>query len=104
MNTRYLRPFVSVAVASVLMTFLVSGPNEFNGSEMIMPPASQTTNHVTNQTKGESQMKLGNFSVSLAVKDLQLSKAFYEKLGFSKNPARPSVPRRILALTKSLVD
>ena len=28
-------------------------------------------------------MKLGAFSVSLAVKDLQVSKAFYEKLGFS---------------------
>ena len=28
-------------------------------------------------------MKLGTFSNSLAVKDLQVSKAFYEKLGFS---------------------
>lgn len=28
-------------------------------------------------------MQLGNFSISLAVKDLQASKAFYEKLGFS---------------------
>ncbi|WP_306643599.1 VOC family protein [Sanyastnella coralliicola] len=28
-------------------------------------------------------MNLGAFSVSLAVKDLQASKAFYEKLGFS---------------------
>ena len=27
-------------------------------------------------------MELGNFSVSLAVKDIQTSKAFYEKLGF----------------------
>lgn len=29
-------------------------------------------------------MQLGNFSVSLAVKDLAASKAFYEKLGFSQ--------------------
>lgn len=29
-------------------------------------------------------MELGAFSVSLAVKDLQASRAFYEKLGFSK--------------------
>jgi catechol 2,3-dioxygenase-like lactoylglutathione lyase family enzyme len=29
------------------------------------------------------QMNLGAFSISLAVKDLQASKAFYEKLGFS---------------------
>ncbi|WP_200975234.1 VOC family protein [Echinicola sp. 20G] len=28
-------------------------------------------------------MKLGAFSISLAVKDLQASKAFYEKLGFT---------------------
>ncbi|MEO6458101.1 MAG: VOC family protein [Chloroflexia bacterium] len=28
-------------------------------------------------------MKLGTFSVSLSVKDLEASKAFYEKLGFS---------------------
>ncbi len=27
-------------------------------------------------------MRLGNFSVSLAVKDIQASRAFYEKLGF----------------------
>jgi len=27
-------------------------------------------------------MELGNFSVSLAVKDIQASKLFYEKLGF----------------------
>jgi catechol 2,3-dioxygenase-like lactoylglutathione lyase family enzyme len=29
-------------------------------------------------------MQLGNFSVSLAVKDLETSRAFYEKLGFQK--------------------
>ncbi|AMO72510.1 VOC family protein [Sphingorhabdus sp. M41] len=29
-------------------------------------------------------MKLGAFSISLAVKDIALSKAFYEKLGFAK--------------------
>lgn len=28
-------------------------------------------------------MQLGNFSVSLAVKDIKASRAFYEKLGFS---------------------
>jgi catechol 2,3-dioxygenase-like lactoylglutathione lyase family enzyme len=29
-------------------------------------------------------MKLGNFSISLAVKDLQASKQFYEKFGFQQ--------------------
>ncbi len=28
-------------------------------------------------------MQLGNFSISLAVKDIEASKAFYEKLGFT---------------------
>lgn len=32
----------------------------------------------------EEGMELGNFSVSLAVKDLSASRAFYEKLGFKK--------------------
>ncbi len=32
--------------------------------------------------KGDLRMELGNFSVSLAVKDLGASRAFYEKLGF----------------------
>lgn len=31
---------------------------------------------------GDDPMRLGNFSVSLAVKDLAASRAFYEKLGF----------------------
>ena len=34
-------------------------------------------------------MKLGNFSVSLAVKDLAASRAFYEKLGFKMVAGEP---------------
>lgn len=34
--------------------------------------------------KTTSTMKLGAFSVSLSVKDLQVSKEFYEKLGFTQ--------------------
>ena len=33
--------------------------------------------------RGRNKMSLGNFSVSLAVKDLQASRAFYETLGFT---------------------
>ena len=33
---------------------------------------------------GDGQMQLGNFSVSLAVKDIAASRAFYEKLGFQQ--------------------
>ncbi|MDY7233280.1 VOC family protein [Hyalangium rubrum] len=36
----------------------------------------------TAPTSGAALMRLGNFSVSLAVKDLAASRAFYEKLGF----------------------
>lgn len=35
-------------------------------------------------TRKEDPMQLGNFSVSLTVKDLQASKAFYEKLDFQQ--------------------
>ena len=34
------------------------------------------------EAMNEEQIQLGNFSVSLAVKDLEVSQAFYEKLGF----------------------
>jgi len=35
-------------------------------------------------------MRLGNFSVSLAVKDIQASQAFYEKLGFRVIMGQPA--------------
>jgi predicted enzyme related to lactoylglutathione lyase len=35
------------------------------------------------ETMQEAMMELGNFSVSLAVKDIKASKLFYEKLGFA---------------------
>lgn len=37
----------------------------------------------TTSINNEKQMKLGVFSVSLSVKDLKVSKAFYENLGFT---------------------
>lgn len=48
---------------------------------ILKKPASvsdQKSNSLTTNT-----MKLGAFSISLSVKDLNVSKAFYEKLGFS---------------------
>jgi predicted enzyme related to lactoylglutathione lyase len=36
------------------------------------------------ETKEKKPMELGNFSVSLAVKDIRASKAFYEKLDFKE--------------------
>ena len=43
---------------------------------------TQMTDAAGNQRSGDSQMRLGNFSVSLAVKDIAASRTFYEKLGF----------------------
>jgi catechol 2,3-dioxygenase-like lactoylglutathione lyase family enzyme len=46
---------------------------------------------VTNaQETRAAQMKLGNFSVSLTVKDLKASRAFYEKLGFKMRAGDPA--------------
>lgn len=42
----------------------------------------QAVSAQSSSPKGEPRMQLGNFSVSLAVKDLAASRAFYEKLGF----------------------
>lgn len=49
------------------------------GAEQQFAIFSSTGNR---QTKG-ANMELGAFSVSLAVKDIQASKAFYQKLGFT---------------------
>jgi catechol 2,3-dioxygenase-like lactoylglutathione lyase family enzyme len=46
--------------------------------------ASQATKPATTHATGDAPMRLGNFSVSLAVKDLNASRAFYEKLGFNE--------------------
>jgi catechol 2,3-dioxygenase-like lactoylglutathione lyase family enzyme len=53
--------------------------------------SSLTTNTPGGSVTGEQPIRLGNFSVSLAVKDLSVSRAFYEKLGFraiAGDPAR----------------
>ena len=43
--------------------------------------AAQSTRPDNRGAEGEAKVELGNFSVSLAVKDLAASRAFYEKLG-----------------------
>jgi catechol 2,3-dioxygenase-like lactoylglutathione lyase family enzyme len=45
--------------------------------------ASPTSASTASQPMRNSSMELGNFSVSLAVKDIKASRAFYEKLGFT---------------------
>jgi catechol 2,3-dioxygenase-like lactoylglutathione lyase family enzyme len=56
-----------VGVLAVYMAGLMT-------ARMVDPPA--------NRAPGDAQLRLGNFSVSLAVKDIGASRVFYEKLGF----------------------
>jgi catechol 2,3-dioxygenase-like lactoylglutathione lyase family enzyme len=46
------------------------------------PVQSKPAQHEQPKAAGEKPLQLGNFSVSLNVKDLAASRAFYEKLGF----------------------
>ncbi len=45
---------------------------------------SEQNPEINTQLKQETAMKLGAFSVSLSVQNLEASKAFYENLGFSQ--------------------
>jgi catechol 2,3-dioxygenase-like lactoylglutathione lyase family enzyme len=47
-------------------------------------PTTPQTPLATSGRSGDGQMQLGNFSISLAVKDIAASRAFYEKLGFKQ--------------------
>ena len=55
----------------------------FTGALALSAIAVATTTQST-QAKEKKTMELGNFSVSLAVKDIKASKAFYEKLDFKE--------------------
>ncbi len=61
-----MKPFTSLCLAGVLS----------------LAACNSVPKDMTPNSKDPHTMKLGNFSVSLAVKDLQASKAFYEKLDF----------------------
>jgi len=53
-------------------------------TSVVTPLVSMCANEGQNSSK-DSKMQLGNFSVSLVVKDVNISKAFYEKLGFHQS-------------------
>jgi catechol 2,3-dioxygenase-like lactoylglutathione lyase family enzyme len=57
--------------------------SEHRGSPL-GPATSKTRSPVSGGASGDHQMQLGNFSVSLAVKDIAASRAFYETLGFKQ--------------------
>src|SRR5215813_5837250 len=54
-----------------------------NNRELASKPSGKESVQQQSPTnQKEQRMDLGNFSVSLAVKDIEASKAFYEKFGF----------------------
>ncbi len=59
------------------------GSEEFKGAEFVLTRVKRTMRPEATPTPSDKKMRLGNFSVSLAVKDLNASRSFYEKLGFS---------------------
>lgn len=48
----------------------------------VYPVSGSKPNETLDNTNKDKAMKLGNFSISLTVKDVNVSKEFYEKLGF----------------------
>ena len=62
--------FTVIAAAAVLVGCLSACASQHAGSAAVTADS------------GDPPMRLGNFSVSLAVKDIAASRAFYEKLGF----------------------
>ncbi len=56
------------------------------GLTSAVSPTTPTQSSTTQDSKPKEApaMQLGNFSVSLAVKDIKASKVFYENLGFAK--------------------
>ena len=68
--------FLAIVIGLLFMTCNESPTSD---AQQVETKLSETT--LTNQSKKET-MKLGAFSASLSVKDLKVSKVFYENLGF----------------------
>lgn len=51
-------------------------------AELSETTSNKTTQGISNKLKNK-EMKLGAFSISISVKDIKVSKAFYETLGFT---------------------
>jgi len=59
------------------------GNEEFKGAERVLTRVKRTVATEVDPLAKDAKLRLGNFSVSLVVKDLSVSRTFYEKLGFS---------------------
>jgi len=85
--------------------FLVSFGFGFYVNSLIARKAETTSDRPPIHTNKEktNHMKLGAFSVSLSVKDLQISKAFYESLGFTHFAGDPASNYLIMKNEHALV-
>ncbi len=54
------------------------------------PPTAATPTPAGQPAAANAPVRLGNFSISLAVKDINASKAFYEKIGFKMVAGNPA--------------
>jgi lactoylglutathione lyase len=68
---------IAVIGGYVLMSDMI-----VNSSEIGTADAADSLKTITMKKDMQDKMKLGAFSISLSVKDLAVSKVFYEKMGF----------------------
>ena len=89
-KTKFLQTCIGISIVSVSVGFLFQSVQHAAASPMVIKDVrsdiAMNDNHISSQTTyttGTKSMKLGVFSMSLNVKDLGVSKAFYENLGFN---------------------
>ena len=67
------------------MRYAISGLVLFVICCLAIYPVTGSLTDETSNTSSRTAIQLGNFSVSLTVKDIHASKEFYEKLGFKQS-------------------
>ena len=67
------------------MRYAISGLVLFVIFCLAIYPVTGSLTDETSNTSSKTAIQLGNFSVSLTVKDIHASKEFYEKLGFKQS-------------------
>ena len=71
-----------ILLLSVFTTFLYGCNMNTNKEERIQKIETELQEYSKKINKNENNMKLGSFSISLSVKDIKVSKNFYENFGF----------------------
>lgn len=77
-----MKPLSAIVLSALLAGALPVGGTGCAASKSTKPAPAPAAALSPQAKKAHPTMQLGNFSVSLAVKDIAASRAFYEKLGF----------------------